>query len=115
MISISPTVIISLGTSVFVVTVLFFYFRNKMKNLEFKLNTMFQLIQEHVSRPKNDENSLIDVSDGGDSSAESVTTDEESEVDLKEESIILLGGKSVEKNQFRTISIIESSRGKTKY
>ena len=85
MISISPTVIISLGTSVFVVTVLFFYFRNKMKNLEFKLNTMFQLIQEHVSKQKNEEVSLIDVSDGGESSAESVTTDE-SEVDLREAS-----------------------------
>ena len=97
MISISPTVIISLGTSVFVITVLFFYFRNKMKNLEFKLNTMFQLIQEHVSRQKNEEVSLIDVSDGGDSSAESVTTgDDDSEVNLKEEIVVLADEKSIE-------------------
>ena len=52
-----------------------------------------------MAHEKNEENSLIDVSDGGDSSAESVTTDEESEGDLKEEGIILLDEKSVEKKQ----------------
>ena len=40
--------IISLGTSIFVALMVFLYFRNRIKSLEFKLNTMFQLIQDHV-------------------------------------------------------------------
>ena len=73
--------IISLGTSIFVSLMVFLYFRNRMKSLEFKLNTMFQLIQDHVSKQKTEEKELIQVSDVeeyevGDSSAESVTTEE---------------------------------------
>jgi len=73
--------IISLGTSIFVALMVFLYFRNRMKSLEFKLNTMFQLIQDHVAKQKVEEKELIQVSDndeyeGGDSSAESVTTEE---------------------------------------
>ena len=67
--------IISLGTSIFVALMVFLYFRNRMKSLEFKLNTMFQLIQDHVSKQKTEEKELIQVSDVeeyevGDSSAE---------------------------------------------
>ncbi|ANS04192.1 sarcoplasmic reticulum histidine-rich calcium-binding protein-like [uncultured Mediterranean phage] len=74
--------IISLGTSIFVALMVFLYFRNRIKSLEFKLNTMFQLIQDHVAKQKVEEKELIQVSDneeyeGGDSSAESVTTEEE--------------------------------------
>ena len=74
--------IISLGTSIFVALMVFLYFRNRVKTLEFKLNTMFQLIQDHVSKQKSEEKELIMVSDNeeyeeGDSSAESVTTEEE--------------------------------------
>ena len=74
--------IISLGTSIFVTLMVFLYFRNRVKTLEFKLNTMFQLIQDHVSKQKSEEKELIMVSDNeeyeeGDSSAESVTTEEE--------------------------------------
>ena len=73
--------IISLGTSIFVALMVFLYFRNRMKSLEFKLNTMFQLIQDHVAKQKVEEKELIQVSDNdeyerGDSSAESVTTEE---------------------------------------
>ena len=73
--------IISLGTSIFVSLMVFLYFRNRMKSLEFKLNTMFQLIQDHVSKQKTEEKELIQVSDveeyeGGGSSAETVTTEE---------------------------------------
>ena len=74
--------IISLGTSIFVALMVFLYFRNRIKSLEFKLNTMFQLIQDHVAKQKVEEKELIQVSDNeeyeaGDSSAESVTTEEE--------------------------------------
>ena len=51
--------IISLGTSIFVALMVFLYFRNRIKSLEFKLNTMFQLIQDHVAKQKVEEKELI--------------------------------------------------------
>ena len=60
---ITVNLIISLGTSIFVALMVFLYFRNRIKSLEFKLNTMFQLIQDHVAKQKVEEKELIQVSD----------------------------------------------------
>ena len=45
----SRILLISLGTTFFLMLMIFLFFRNKIKTLEFKLNTMFQLVQDHVS------------------------------------------------------------------
>lgn len=104
--------IISLGTSIFVALMVFLYFRNRIKSLEFKLNTMFQLIQDHVAKQKVEEKELIQVSDneeyeGGDSSAESVTTEEEP-INIME-SVEMLGEPEIKLGEMKEDKAEESA------
>jgi len=104
--------IISLGTSIFVALMVFLYFRNRIKSLEFKLNTMFQLIQDHVAKQKVEEKELIQVSDNeeyeaGDSSAESVTTEEEP-INIME-SVEMLGEPEIKLGEMKEDKAEESA------
>lgn len=49
MVSLSHNFIISLGVTAITSTLIFFYFRQKMNQMEYKLNTLFQLIQNYTA------------------------------------------------------------------
>ena len=49
MVSLSHNFIISLGVTAITSTLIFFYFRQKMNQMEYKLNTLFQLIQDYTA------------------------------------------------------------------
>ena len=107
--AVSRGLIISLGVSALSCTILFLYFRNKITNIERKVDVMFDLIQNHESEqqkmnysmpppeynpePQQNvsremENDLIDVSDDdlSDDSRE-VSDDEEDDSDNEESKI----------------------------
>ena len=108
--AVSRGLIISLGVSALSCTILFLYFRNKITNIERKVDVMFDLIQNHESEQQNMryemasppqynpepqqnvsremENDLIDVSDDdlSDDSRE-VSDDEEDDSDNEESKI----------------------------
>ena len=107
--AVSRGLIISLGVSALSCTILFLYFRNKITNIERKVDVMFDLIQNHESQQQNMryemappqynpepqqnvsremEDDLIDVSDDdlSDDSRE-VSDDEEDESDNEESKI----------------------------
>ena len=107
--AVSRGLIISLGVSALSCTILFLYFRNKITNIERKVDVMFDLIQNHESQQQNMryemappqynpepqqnvsremEDDLIDVSDDdlSDDSRE-VSDDEEDDSDNEESKI----------------------------
>ena len=51
--AVSRGLIISLGVSALSCTILFLYFRNKITNIERKVDVMFDLIQNHESEQQN--------------------------------------------------------------
>ena len=57
--------LVCLATSALLCFVVFFYFRNRLKAVEYKLNTLFQLIQDHVSKQKTEEKELIQQRENG--------------------------------------------------
>ena len=79
--------LVCLATSALLCFVVFFYFRNRLKTVEFKLNTLFQLIQDHVNKPedrievKEKMEEMVDVSDD-DSSVSDSESEAESEQPL---------------------------------
>ena len=72
--------LVCLATSALHCFVVFFYFRNRLKAVEYKLNTLFQLIQDHVNKPGERveamEKEMIDVSDDESSVSDSESEDE---------------------------------------
>ena len=79
--------LLSLGVTVLVSGLLFMYFRNRFKHVEHKVNTMFQLVQNHVRQqapvmqPRATEE-LIEVSDD-DSDSDSDESDSDDDDEIK--------------------------------